>query len=56
MTIPNAFDSFSDELDREMAERKKDKFRKLNDDKYKIVVREKRMGLWRRILSKLFGK
>ena len=56
MITPSAFDSFSDELDRELAERKKSKFRKLNDDKYRIVVRKKRRSSWRRILSRLFGK
>lgn len=56
MTTPSAFDSFSDELDRELAEREKKKFRELNDDKYRIVVRKKRRISWRRILSRLFGK
>lgn len=56
MTTPSAFDSFSDDLDRELAERKKKKFRKLNDDKYRIVVRKRRRSSWRRILSRLFGK
>lgn len=56
MTTPSAFDSFSDELDRELAEREKEKFRKLNDDKYRIVVCKKRRISWRRILSRLFGK
>ena len=56
MTTPSAFDSFSDELDRELSERKKEKFRKLNDDKYRVVVRKKRRISWRRILSRLFGK
>lgn len=56
MTTPSAFDSFSDELARELAEREKEKFRKLNDDKYRIVVRKKRRSSWRRNLSRLFGK
>lgn len=56
MTTPSAFDSFSDDLDRELAERKKKKFRKLNDDKYRIAGKKKRKSLWKRILSRLFGK
>lgn len=56
MTTPSAFNSFSDELDRELADREKRKFRKLNDDKYRVVVRKKRRSPWKRILSRLFGK
>lgn len=40
----------ADELDREIAERRKEKFRRLSDEK-KYIVKKKRRGLWEKIRS-----
>ena len=56
MTSPSAFDNFNDFLNREMAERRAEKWKKLGDSKYRITGRKKRKSLWKRILSWLFRK
>ena len=40
-----------DELDRELAERRKEKFRRLSDEKKYIVKKKRRKSLWKRIRS-----
>ena len=56
MTSPSAFDNFNDFLDREVSERRAEKWKRLGDSKYRIAGRKKRRSLWRRISSRLFGK
>lgn len=55
MTSANSdsrYEAFNDFLDREMAERKKERFRKLNDEKKYIVrPKKKRRSIWKRIRS-----
>ena len=40
----------AEDMDRELAERRKEKFRRLSDEK-KYIVRKKRRGLWGKIKS-----
>ena len=40
----------ADDLDRELSERRKEKFRRLSDEK-KYIVKKKRRGLWGKIRS-----
>lgn len=56
MTSPGAFDNFNDFLNREVAERRAEKWKKLGDSKYRIAGRKKRKSLWKRISSRLSGK
>lgn len=42
--------SISEDMDRELAERRKEKFRRLSDEK-KYIVRKKRRSLWGKIKS-----
>ena len=54
MTSANSdsrYESFNDFLDRELAERKKERFKRLNDEKYIIKPKKKRRSIWKRIKS-----
>lgn len=54
MTSANSdsrYESFNDFLDRELAERKKEKFKRLNDEKKYIVRPKKRRSIWKKIKS-----
>ena len=54
MTSANSdsrYEAFNDFLDRELAERKKERFRRLNDEKYIIKPKKKRRSIWKRIKS-----
>lgn len=57
MTSPSASDNFNVFLEREIAEQKKEKWKKLDDRKYFVRKRFfKGAGPWRRLLSRLFRR
>lgn len=56
MTSPSAFDSFNEFLNREVADRRAERWMRLGDGKYRIAGRKRRRSLWKRILSRLSGK
>jgi hypothetical protein len=57
MTSPSASDNFNIFLEREIAEQKKEKWKKLDDQKYFVRKRFfKGAGPWRRLLSRLFRR
>ena len=41
----------ADDLDRELSERRKEKFRRLSDEKKYIVKKKRRKSLWKKIKS-----